>query len=384
MDFKKNIGAIEAKIGYTFRDKSLLMQAFTRTSFCNEKNYGGRENFSSNEVLEFFGDSVLSTAIVTLLLRKNTKRYAHGISTSLTEGDFSNIRSKLSDKRNLSKCLASMGLQRFMLMGDGDAKLSINEEPSVMEDLFESIIGAIYIDTDMNIEKVISVVEGILDISAYADGEPVIQSYKNALQEWCADKKRRLSPPTYKTISESGPDHKKIYERGVYIGEKLWGIGKGKNQKLADTAAAEAALLALMENEKEEKRKKEAEGALGAAKLLREMATKMKQPSPEYHDLGEVLSPGAGGALFTVECRFMGKVERHEARTKQEARDGASAKMLSMITGGEKKTKPKNSGDNKKPEVKKQKNVADEKAKATAIDKKQIKKRKPKASAKRG
>ena len=199
----KNIAQIENKLGYSFRDPALLTQAFTRTSFCNEKNYGGKENYSSNEVLEFFGDSVLSTAIVTLLMRKNTTRYAHGIRTSLTEGDFSNIRSKLSDKRNLSKRIAELGFQKFMLLGEGDEKLSINEEASVMEDLFESIIGAVYIDCGMDIETVISVVERMLDINEYANGEAPIQSYKNALQEWCADKKHRLPTPVYKTISEN-------------------------------------------------------------------------------------------------------------------------------------------------------------------------------------
>lgn len=341
----KNIAQIENKLGYSFRDPALLTQAFTRTSFCNEKNYGGKENYSSNEVLEFFGDSVLSTAIVTLLMRKNTTHYAHGIRTSLTEGDFSNIRSKLSDKRNLSKRIAELGFQKFMLLGEGDEKLGINEEASVMEDLFESIIGAVYIDCGMDIETVISVVERMLDINEYANGEAPIQSYKNALQEWCADKKHRLPTPVYKTISEEGPDHKKTYERGVYLGDRLVGVGQGKNQKLADTAAAEAALSALKSESAKKVKSDKAPSADGAAKSLRELASAKKLPSPEYRDLGESPESTDLRPIYVIECRFAGISASAKGFSKQEARDLSSAALLSELKSKEdgaeqKKQKP--------------------------------------------
>ena len=81
----------------------------------------------------------------------------------------------------------------------------------------------------------------MLDMKAFANSEPPIQSYKNALQEYCSDKKRRLPAPIYKTVFESGPDHKKVYERACYIGEELVATGNGKNLKIADAAAAEKA-----------------------------------------------------------------------------------------------------------------------------------------------
>ena len=74
MEFTRNVGKIEKTLGYTFRDKALLRQAFTRASFCNEHNFGKTETYQSNEVLEFFGDSVLSMAIVTSLIETKTKR----------------------------------------------------------------------------------------------------------------------------------------------------------------------------------------------------------------------------------------------------------------------------------------------------------------------
>lgn len=336
-----SLETIEKRIGYTFRDRSLLLQAFTRSSYCNEKNYGGKDNYSSNEVLEFFGDSVLSTAIITLLLRKNTTRYEHGIKTQLTEGDFSNIRSKLSDKRNLSKNLSEIGLQKYMLLGEGDEKLGINEEPSVMEDLFESIIGAVYIDCQMNIETVISVVEKMLDVNEYATADAPIQSYKNALQEWCADKKHRLPSPIYKTVSESGPDHKKVYERGVYIGDRLVAVGKGKNQKLADAAAAEAALSFLKSESTEKALAKDAKDASGSAQALRTLASAKKLSSPEYHDLGEAPESTETRKVYLIECCFGARSATAKAYSKQEARDLSSAMILKMLEEDERKADSK-------------------------------------------
>lgn len=242
-DFCKYIPEIERKTGYTFRDKSLLKQAFTRGSYCNEVNKRECENYKSNEVLEFFGDSVLSAAIVTALIKQKTERYPHGINTDLNEGDFSNIRSKLADKKNLSDNISRLGLEEYLIMGEGDKKLEIWRERSVREDLFEALIGAIYIDSGFNTGAVISSVELMLDLSVYLSKErSVSKSSKNALQEWCADKRRRLPPPEYKLIGEVGPDHDKLYTVEVIVDSVSMGVGSGRNVKAAESAAAEKAL----------------------------------------------------------------------------------------------------------------------------------------------
>ncbi len=246
MNFYSHIEEIEEKIGYTFKDKSLLCQAFTRTSFCNENRGKNGERLQSNEVLEFFGDSVLSTAIVSLLMKDYAERYPYGIKTDFDEGDFSNIKSKLSDKKMLSSATRVMGLETFLRMGEGDKNLGIEKEPSVMEDLFESIIGAIFVDSEGNLTAVIGALKKMLDVSQYLKKTKApSQSAKNSLQEWCAKKSVGLPPPVYKTIKEEGPDHKKTYTRGCYIGEVLYGVGVGKSFKLADAEAAELALEAL-------------------------------------------------------------------------------------------------------------------------------------------
>jgi ribonuclease-3 len=327
MNFTENIPKREKIINYTFKDKTLLCQAFTRASFYNEKNSHGA-SYSSNEVLEFFGDAVLSAAIVSVFLDRKTERYEHGIKTELHEGDFSNIRSKLSDKRNLSRSMQSLGLQKYLLMGEGDAKLGIENEPSVMEDLFESIVGAVYVDSGMDIARVIKVVSGMLDVSVYfsADEAP-IQSYKNALQEWCADKKHRMPAPIYKTVSEVGPDHNKTYERAVIIGDRVVATGKGKNQKIADSAAAEAALNIL---KTEFAPKKEVK--LDSLVVLKNMAAKNKQPSPEFRDLGETEKSNLQLREYAIECRCMGVSATATGNSKQEARALAAEKVVKQLT----------------------------------------------------
>ena len=329
MSFDRNIPEIEKKIGYTFKDKSLLTQAFTRTSYCNEHRQGREATLQSNEVLEFFGDSVLSAAIITVLLKDYTTRYEYGIKTGLNEGDFSNIKSKLSDKKNLSDRMRDLGLSRFLQMGEGDAKLGISDEPSVMEDLFESIIGAIYIDSNMDMVAVIRSVSAMLDVRSYMTAKPtVIQSHKNALQEWCADKSRRLPAPIYKTLSESGPEHKKVYERACYVGDRLCGKGIGKNLKIADSLAAEAALAFLMA----ESSKKAAKTVDSNSLLkLRELAKKEKKASPIFKDLGETDASTADCPEFAISCQYAGCETVGKGRGKSEARIVSAEKMLKLL-----------------------------------------------------
>ena len=338
MNFEKNIGQIEKTIGYVFRDKSLLKQAFTRTSFCNENSTKAHE-YQSNEVLEFFGDSVLSCAIITLLLEGHTERYTYGIKTKLTEGDFSNIKSSLSDKKNLSEATKALGLQKFLIMGEGDAKLGIENEPSVMEDLFESIVGAVYIDSNGDFTKVLKAVSKMLDVGTYFGEKAPKQSAKNALQEWCADKKHRLPPPVYKTISETGPDHKKSFERACYIGDRILGTGIGKNQKLADALAAEAALSALI-FEEETKLNPRLDPKL-VTERLKEIAKKNKKPGPEFRDLGETEASKDTMRQFSVECRFMGKSVSGIGKGKREAKEDAAEKMLKLLTPQKPKSESK-------------------------------------------
>ncbi len=336
-EFEKHIPEIESKIGYTFKDKSLLTQAFTRTSFCNEQSKNESIKYTSNEVLEFFGDGVLSLAIITILMSRNTERYLYGIKTPLGEGDFSNIKSRLSDKKNLSKSMSELGLQKFLLMGEGDGKLGIENEPSVMEDLFESIIGAIYIDCGMDIASVIGAVNVMLDTGTYLiKNSTVLQSAKNAVQEWCADKRRRLPPPVYETVSEQGPDHKKLYTRACKIGDKIVGVGTGKNCKLADAAAAEEALIHLKSEDFAIEYKEQVD--MESVSRLHSYTAKKKLPPPNFADLGECRDSDSYAKLYAFECSVENVRAASSARSKSEARQKAASEVLAKLKASESKS----------------------------------------------
>ncbi|MBR5139836.1 MAG: hypothetical protein IKV16_02155 [Clostridia bacterium] len=336
-DFLSVSAQIEKKIGYTFKDKGLLMQAFTRTSYCNEHRPSDKERYQSNEVLEFFGDSVLSTAIVTTIIGELSKRYAYGVKTDLNEGDFSNIRSKLSDKKNLSQRIKALGLSAYLRTGEGDRKLGVENEPSVMEDLFESIIGAIYIDSGFDMPRVIKVVSGMLSIKQYltADNVPK-QSSKNALQEWCADKKRRLPPPVYETVSESGPEHKRIYDRSCSIGGRVYAVGVGKNQKLADADAAEKTLKML---------KREGDGREclvdeKSPERLMEYLKSVRMSGLSFFDLGEGEDSTPERPSFKVSCRVGELSAEGVGVSKKNARCDSAKKMLDLLKKKDEKKAP--------------------------------------------
>ena len=237
--------AIERKIGYVFNNKALLKQAFTRTSYCNEMRQIGKE-IQSNEVLEFCGDSILAGAIITILMERYSKMADFGIITELGEGDFSNIKSRLSDKSMLSARIKELGLYEYLLLNKGDEKMNIAVQPSVMEDLFESIVGALYFDCGKDMKIVTEVIDRMLDVDRYFEktDTPHQRSSKNLLQEWC--QARSLERPIYEVVAEFGPEHEKQYRVLCKIEGKDFAVGEGKNKKSAESDAAQKTYQALL------------------------------------------------------------------------------------------------------------------------------------------
>ena len=237
--------AIERKIGYVFNNKALLKQAFTRASYCNEMRQIGKE-IQSNEVLEFCGDSILAGAIITILMERYSKMADFGIITELGEGDFSNIKSRLSDKSMLSARIKELGLYEYLLLNKGDEKMNIAVQPSVMEDLFESIIGALYFDCGKDMKIVTEVIDRMLDVDRYFEktDTPHQRSSKNLLQEWC--QARSLERPIYEVVAEFGPEHEKQYRVLCKIEGKDFAVGEGKNKKSAESDAAQKTYQALL------------------------------------------------------------------------------------------------------------------------------------------
>ena len=328
---KKQIEHVEKTLGYAFRDKSLLTQAFVRSSFCNERE-GAR--LQSNEVLEFFGDSVLSAVLVSIFIRDCATRDVCGIHTDYNEGELSTLKSNLSDKKNLSRSMRELGLADYLLMGEGDKKEGIGAQASVMEDLYESLLGAVYIDCDKDMQTMIRVVERTLDTSVFLKRRAPQKSYINLLQEFCQDKHHRLPLPLYETVDKSGPEHAPRFVRACRVDGRTVGLGEGKNQKEADNLAAEAALHLLTQEASRNAPKGKANLPSDATPAARLHVFALKHPElGTLADLGAKEHPASSAISprFLYAYQMGGIIAEGEGRSKDEAKHNAAGKMLKKL-----------------------------------------------------
>lgn len=214
--------------GITFKDEALLTEALTHRSYLNEHP----EFKFSNERLEFLGDSVLSIIISTELF----KRFP-----TYPEGKLTGLRSNLVRSKTLGEVSKSLRLGDYLLMSRGEEKSGGRQNPSLLANTFEAILGALYLD--QGLEPVTSFLKKHLFPQIPAEvKEEEIFDYKSRFQE-AVQEKKRISPQ-YKVISETGPDHDKIFTIGVFVEKKLVAKGHGKSKQEAEQEAARLALLA--------------------------------------------------------------------------------------------------------------------------------------------
>lgn len=173
---------IEKSISYEFRNKKLLEQAFTRITYAKE--HPGRLD---NEMLEFIGDSVLMNSIVKRLVYEYTEETDNGLVAYKNEKELTELKIKLVQKSMLAKKMDELGLMEFLELGKGDKELGVMNQPSVKEDLFEAIIGAVAIDSDFDEETIEDLIDIMLDPDQYIenDFEETEDNYIGMLQEWC-------------------------------------------------------------------------------------------------------------------------------------------------------------------------------------------------------
>ncbi len=176
MDKELMIKMVQGQIGYTFKNPNLLLQAFTRRSYASE-NGGG-----DNEILEFIGDKALDLAVVNLLVSEYGKT-KNEFSCSLDEGELTQIKSRMVQKSNLARRMDEMGFAKFLFMGKGDIRNNVAEEPSVKEDLFEAIIGAVALDCGWDFAEICSVVETMIVPEDFLRNDED-HNYVRMIQDW--------------------------------------------------------------------------------------------------------------------------------------------------------------------------------------------------------
>ncbi|WP_029951865.1 ribonuclease III [Hippea sp. KM1] len=221
---------IEEKLGYTFKNKELLKRALTHRSYVKDKA-------RSNERLEFLGDAVLEL-VVTEFLINNYK--------NIDEGKLSKIRAASVNTKTLSLLARRLGLSEHILVGKSEKKEGITNNDSILEDAFEAIVGAIYLDGGL--DKARRFVEGMLKDTIIAIVENgIIFDYKTHLQE--ITQKRFGCLPEYVIVKEEGQEHNKTFYCDCMIKGVKYGFGIGKSKKEAEKNAAKEAVKKLEKND---------------------------------------------------------------------------------------------------------------------------------------
>ena len=219
----------ETRIGYHFRDRSLLQTALTHSSYANEHQ---NENACCYERLEFLGDSILGLL---------TAEYLYHYDPALPEGKMTRIRAELVCEENLCNIARSLGIGKIMRLGKGEDHTDGRERPSIMADMVEAIIAAIYLDGGMQAAKEFTL-KNVL-----RDAENTIyrrnRDNKTELQELIQCEPGRSI--LYEMLGADGPDHRKVFTYRVLIDGKEMGTGSGYSKKEAEQSAAGAALLQL-------------------------------------------------------------------------------------------------------------------------------------------
>ncbi len=220
-----NFTEFEEKLGYSFKDKSLLELALTHSSFANENKLK-----KNNERFEFLGDSVLGFVTAEYLFTEFKNR---------PEGEMTKLRAAVVCEKSLFKFAEQIDLGKYILLGRGEDGTGGRNRPSVVSDAFEAVIAAIYIDGGMEAVKPY-ILRFIKDA---VKRETSFKDNKSLLQEEI--QKVKGNTLAYEEVGEEGPDHDKTFVFRVKLNGEIIGEGKGKSKKEAEQNAAGNALNKL-------------------------------------------------------------------------------------------------------------------------------------------
>ena len=223
--------SFEKKIGYTFRDKKLLRQALTHSSFANEKRLN---KLSNNERLEFLGDAVLELTSSEYLFHEHEK---------MPEGDLTKLRASLVCESTLALCARELALGEYILLGKGEAATGGRERESILSDAMEALIGAIYLDGGLTSAKEFIgryILSDMEHKKLFFDSKTILQEIVQS------EYKKQLC---YELLSEEGPDHNKKFTVLAHMEGTPLAQGVGRTKKAAEQNAAYHSILMLKKGE---------------------------------------------------------------------------------------------------------------------------------------
>lgn len=230
IDYDKLQGILK----YSIKNKGIFKEALSHRSYLQIN--GGNSNIS-NERLEFLGDSILNLVVGEFLFHQHPEA---------EEGELTKLRSRLVNRKALSVIANELHLSDFILMSPNAQQISDRGKETILSDAFEAVIGAIYLDSGFQTAKQF-IEQKLLDAIDRKLIRMKDENYKSQLLE--QSQSIGLGNPRYVTIDETGPDHDRTFTVEVFLGKNSYGIGKGKNKKDAEQAAAEQALKNLIVKE---------------------------------------------------------------------------------------------------------------------------------------
>lgn len=212
-----------------FKNPKLLEQAFCHRSFLNEV----KQNISSNERLEFLGDSVLSLIISNYLFSLRLKD---------TEGELTNLRAYIVKTKSLSQAANTLNLGSFLHLSRGEEIGGGRDNPQLLANTYEALLGAIYVDLGLDVATRV-VKQTLLTLFEHEIKSGPPKDAKSSLQELIQEKFKQS--PSYKILETTGPDHAKQFKVAVYVKGKQYGKGQGNSKQIAEEQAATKALQRL-------------------------------------------------------------------------------------------------------------------------------------------
>jgi len=225
---------LEAKLGYSFRNKRLLEVALTHKSYANEHSSESREH---NERLEFLGDAVLNLTVTHILMEEPSLR---------TEGELSRCRAFMVNEVGVANVAREIGLGEWLFLGKGEEQTGGRSKQSLLADACEALLGAIYLDGGF--DAALGIVRKLFPPNTrMAVCGPVSGDAKTGLQEVVQGSFK--CAPTYRVVSEKGPDHGKVFEVAVLVNGRELARGEGRSKKEAEQRAAAQALKRLQSSE---------------------------------------------------------------------------------------------------------------------------------------
>ena len=216
---------LEAALGYKFRNITLLQNALTHSSYANERWHN---SLLSNERLEFLGDSILGMVVAQYLYNQFPDR---------PEGDLTRMRADMVCETSLAAIANRLDLGKHLMLGHGEERFGGRSRASILADAMESVIAASFLDGGME------AADGIITrfVLCNVPAEKLQNmDYKTALQELVQRKKNQTL--CYRLVSESGPDHDKVFTAQVLLNDQVVGEGTGSSKKRAEQDAARVAL----------------------------------------------------------------------------------------------------------------------------------------------